>query len=80
MPELKKYKLKMEFKDLFRNFSSSDGYMGLKECFTKKGVCEGKGFAHSETDKMALHEETIKKLIDSGFIEVEETPITIKCR
>ena len=80
MEGLKKYRLKKEYKDLFRNLTGADTFTGLKECFAKEGSCEGKGFAHHETDKIALYEETLKRLIDSGFIEVEETPITIKCR
>jgi hypothetical protein len=73
MNDLKKYQLKPEYKDLFRNLSRGEELV-QKAAFDKEGGVNRK--AYDSEDEARQHMALLKKLVDAGFVTEISTGIT----
>jgi len=73
MNDLKKYQLKSEYKDLFRNLARGEALV-QKAAFDLEGTVNRK--AYSSEDEARGHAELLKKLVDAGFVTEISTGIT----
>lgn len=71
--DLKKYQLKPEYKDLFRNLARGEALV-QKAAFDKEGTVNRK--AYSSEDEARVHTELLKKLVEAGFLTEISTGIT----
>lgn len=73
MNDLKKYQLKAEYKDLFRNLARGEALV-QKAAFDQEGSVNRK--AYSSGDEARGHTELLKKLVDAGFLIEISTGVT----
>jgi|GEM_PF-1911356 len=62
------YRLKAEFKKLFENLASGETFT-QKEAFMDQSKPHAKSY--QSEDEARYHKETLKKLVDAGFVGVE---------
>lgn len=71
----KKYKLKEEYKQLFKTLSVSSDYLSAKECFSDISLPHRKSYGDAEE---ALKDDSIiKKLEGADFLECKEMDVDV---
>ena len=70
MATLKKYKLKPEFFDLFKNLSGGSAFVA-DDAFKDRSVPQRKSLASAaDVDRAEARQAAIEKLVEAGFVDV----------